>query len=756
VFLISVIAFAAGIYIETLYPLPILVSLSVSTLFLCAIPLALRRTYRVSFVLMAVCFVFAGMVRLALITEDRPVPHLKEATDVYGGIITESSPNTKIVKLAYPDNLSGLSVVFRTSDNLGINDEVRIFGSLRELSLTFRNPYLVTWKWLTRLEGISYELRGAIVSVRQGRNYVEAWRNYLARNIENSGAQHSGIIKALTIGDTTGLDEDTKALFLRTGTSHILAISGSNISIVTAFFFFIARMLMRTSVFVRLRGDDTKYAALLSIPFAILFMLTAGSGIPIIRATIMITVCMLAINFERERHIENTVALSALIILILYPYSIFMPTFQLTFMSVFFIILFSKALYPYARSWHPVLKWSFSSVLITLSAMIGTLPIVLYHFYGINPFAVVHNLILVPLMCVIAMPLALVGMFVPYGAYLLRLSGDILVISLKILRALDMGYLYPIVRPNLFETICYFVLIPSLFFLRVRLVRFALILILLPAISLYSMSLIKERFYNDTISLSFIDVGLGDAILVEAPHGMRLIIDGGGLRGGDFDVGRSVLTPILLSKKILTLDYVINTHPHGDHAGGLLYIVNNFGVKHFVTGTYVSQESVYNRIVETIQRKGLHPEVWKRGDRFLFKNGMEVMVFNPAPYLSLDDLNNRSIVLKIVYGKSSFLCTGDMESVIEEQLLMLKGVPIRADVLKVPHHGSKYSSSLDFLRAVKPSIAVLSVGKGITGLPSLEALERYRLLSIPVLRTDLNGFIEMRSDGNRIVYNTYR
>ncbi|HVN95928.1 MAG TPA: ComEC/Rec2 family competence protein, partial [Syntrophorhabdaceae bacterium] len=321
---------------------------------------------------------------------------------------------------------------------------------------------------------------------------------------------------------------------------------------------------------------------------------------------------------------------------------------------------------------------------------------------------------------------------------------------------LDMGYLYPIVRPNLFETICYFVLIPSLFFLRVRLVRFALILILLPAISLYSMSLIKERFYNDTISLSFIDVGLGDAILVEAPHGMRLIIDGGGLRGGDFDVGRSVLTPILLSKKILTLDYVINTHPHGDHAGGLLYIVNNFGVKHFVTGTYVSQESVYNRIVETIQRKGLHPEVWKRGDRFLFKNGMEVMVFNPAPYLSLDDLNNRSIVLKIVYGKSSFLCTGDMESVIEEQLLMLKGVPIRADVLKVPHHGSKYSSSLDFLRAVKPSIAVLSVGKGITGLPSLEALERYRLLSIPVLRTDLNGFIEMRSDGNRIVYNTYR
>ena len=107
---------------------------------------------------------------------------------------------------------------------------------------------MTSWKWLKQLEGISYEFKGTIISVTTGENYIEAWRKFLAKRIEDSGTKYAGIIKALTIGDTTGLDEKTKELFLRTGTSHILAISGSNIGIVTAFFFFIARMLLRISL----------------------------------------------------------------------------------------------------------------------------------------------------------------------------------------------------------------------------------------------------------------------------------------------------------------------------------------------------------------------------------------------------------------------------------------------------------------------------------------------------------------------------
>jgi competence protein ComEC len=784
-FLILVIAFVVGIYIEAIYPIPLVVSLISCLFFLCLIPIALRRTHRIASLMILICFVLAGMVRLGIVTENRSgiksnktnilrpdqnvnvnsrdlsflnnedgrVPD--EKMNIYEGLVTEASPNTKIIKLIAPIDSRGLQVILRTDDNITINDRVKMFGYMKELSLTFKNPSMTSWKWLKRLEGVSYEFKGAIISVTAGQSYIEAWRKFLARRIEDSGTKYAGIIKALAIGDTTDLDVQTKELFLKTGTSHILSISGSNISIVTAFFFFIARMLMRISVLMRLRGDDKKYAALLSIPFAVLFMLTAGSGIPIIRATIMIIVYMSALYFGRTRHVENTVALSALIILMIYPHSIFMPTFQLTFVSVFSILLFTKKLYPYARAWHPVFKWSFSSVLITISAMIGTLPIVLYHFYGVNPLAVIHNLIAVPLMCVIAMPLALVGMLVPYGEYLLRLSGEIISITLYILNHLNLGYLFPLIRPTLFETMSYFIILVSLLFIKKKLVRFIFIFILAPSLLIYSYGVVKDRFYNNDICFNFIDVGLGDAILVEAPQGMRMLIDGGGLYSGDFDMGKSILTPLLLSKKVLSLDYVINTHPHSDHYGGLLYVLDHFQVRHFATATYLVSDPAYNEILATAKKKNIPIALWKRGDDIIFNNRTELRVLNPPQGLTIENLNNRSLVINIRCGKNDFLFTGDIETAVEEQLIFSQ-FPLYADVLKIPHHGSKYSSSPYFLRAVKPAIAVMSVGPGIKGIPSEETLERYRLLSIPVLRTDRDGLIRVCSDGERISYCTYR
>jgi competence protein ComEC len=780
-FLISVIAFAAGIYIEAIHPTPLAVSLTLCVSLLCIVPITLRRARRTASLIILICFILAGMVRLDIVTANRLEiksnktlvmgsdtntrmnahnnPSFlngdKETSDIFEGIVSETSPNTKIIKLIFPENSRGLGIILRTQDSMTINDRVKMFGYIKELHLTFNNPSLTSWKWMKQLEDISYEFKGKIISITPGESHIEAWRKFLAKRIEDSGTKNAGIIKALTIGDTMNLDEQTKDLFLRTGTSHILAISGSNISIVVAFFFFITRMFMRTSLLMRLRGDDKRHAALFSIPFAILFMLTAGSSIPIIRATIMITVYMLALYFERTRHIENTIALSALIILMIYPHSIFMPTFQLTFVSVFFIILFSKTFYAYTRSWHPVLKWSFSSVLITISAMVGTFPIVLYHFYGINPVSFLHNIIAVPLMCIIAMPLALVGMLMPYGEYLLRLSGEIISITLSILGHLNKGYLYPLLRPTLFETMGYFIIIISLFSIQKKLVRSIFIFILAPIMLIYSYTVVKERFYSNNICFNFIDVGLGDAVLVEAPQGMRMLIDGGGLYSGDFDIGKSVLTPVLLSKKVLSLDYVINTHPHSDHYGGLLYILNHFQVKYFITGTHFVSDPAYNELFKAAKRKNVTIELWKEGDTATFNNGTAIRVLNPSQALTIDNLNNRSLVINVQYGKNNFLLTGDIETAIEEQLIF-SHFPLYTDVLKIPHHGSKYSSSSYFLRATKPAIAVMSVGAGIKGIPSEETLERYRMLSIPVLRTDRDGLIRICSNGERISYCTYK
>jgi competence protein ComEC len=749
---IAIFSFASGIYLGALHNIPLKFILAPLVLILPFIPFTIRKSSYLSFLLVLACFMLLGMARIGVVTASQVAMGASTAKEIYEGIVSESSPNTKIIKLTKPLEFADLKVVLRTLQTLNINDKIRVFGEIREVNPTFKNPYLLSWKWLKKLEGVSYDLRGTIISITPGTHYVHAVRNSLKQKIDVSGAQYAGIIKALTIGDTTGLGEETKKLFLHTGTSHILAISGSNIGIVTAFFFFISRFLIRRIRVLRLRGDDTRYAALATIPFAFAFMLIAGSSIPTVRATIMITVYMLSLYFGRGRDLFNTVALSALIILLIYPHSLFTPSFQLTFASVVFIILFTQRIFPLIKTDNRLLKWFLLSMGMTISATIGTLPVVLYHFYGVNFFAVLHNLVAVPLMCIIAMPLSLLGVVLPWGEYLLRLAGEVLSATVSILTTLNWGYIYPMVRPNLFEIILYFIFILILLNMRKKIAFTIMVLIILPVASGYTYYMYHERFKNN-LRVNFIDVGNGDAMLVEAPGGMRMLIDGGGFQASDFDVGKSILTPILLSKKILTLDYVINTHPHGDHLGGLPTIIRDFTVNNFSTGTYFISREKFVDVMKLLKEKRIPLTTWKRGDTLLLKNSIEIMVLNPGPETGTDDLNNASLVFKMVHDNFSILFAGDIGTDVEEKLILSRK-NLRADVLKIPHHGSRHSSSHEFLAAVQPKIAVLSVGKGILGIPSHEALKRYDAFSIPVLRTDRDGMIQLLASKNGVVYST--
>jgi competence protein ComEC len=744
-FIIVVLSFVAGIYLEAVYPCPPARLLLIILAPLPFIPFLIPKKPTLASSLMVVLFVLTGMLRLAIVTSSQTYVVFEDQSEVYEGVIVEQSPNTKVVRIEKPLDFRGMKVIFRTTDRLRINDKIKVFGQLREMALTHNNPSLISWKWTKRLEGISHEIRGTIIATSPGTNLIHWWRDFLSRRIEASGAANPGIIKALTVGDTTGINEETKTLFQKTGTSHILAISGSNIGIVTGFFFFITRALIRRSSRLRQRGDDIRYAALLSIPFAFAFMLTAGSSIPTIRATIMITVFMIGLFSERGKHMINTIALSALVILLIYPHSLFSPSFQLTFMSVLLIVICSERFYP-LRTESKILRWFASSILMTVAATIGSMPIVIYHFYGFNPFSIVYNLIAVPLMCVIAMPISLLGLVLPWGEYLLRFSGVVLDFTVHTLEYLNTGYIYPVVRPTLFECLLYFSLVLPLFYVKKRIVLAGLVFFLIPSALGYSWYTYLERFHNRTLCIHFIDVGLGDAMLVEAPRGIRMLVDGGGGYRDNNDVGTSIITPILLSRKIQTIDYVINTHPHGDHIGGLLAVLKSFRVKHFVTGAYFGKETNFLDLLVLLKEKGIPLEIWKKGERYAFKENMEIDVLNPGKDISSDNPNNASLVLKLTHGDNSFLLTGDIDRQVEEKLI-LTGTPVRSRVIKIPHHGSHFSNSISFVQAVKPDMAVLSVGKGIKGLPGDGALDTYKALSVPVFRTDQHGLIKICSDG---------
>jgi competence protein ComEC len=755
-FLVSVLAFILGIYVQAIRPLPIPLIVGVLLGAFVLIPLLLRKSGMTVVCLLLLGFCLAGSFRLALLQKSDPsAPSTaQEKTDLYAGRVTESSGRIKTVKLSFPASHQGVRTLFLSDEPMPINTEIRVVGLLRELNPSFRNPSVSSWKWLKRLEGIEYELKGKAVSVKPGISLVEEARGYFKSNIEQSGARHTDVLASLTIGDRTSLDEEKKRLFVQTGTSHVLAISGFNVGIVSGFFFLLLKTLFGLPLTYRLSGRHTRYAALLTIPFPFAFMFVAGAGVSVIRATIMLIIVMISVFLERARHTINIVALSALAILLIYPHSLFAPAFQLTFLSLFFILVFLENWYPMiAKIKWPAVRWTVSAACSTAAATLGTAPVVIYHFYGINPFTVFHNLAAVPLIGVAATSLSLVGMLHPVLAPALWLAGWITEVNIQILKALDFGYIFPIIRPNLPEILIYYSLLLSLLCIRKK-AAVALLIVSLLLLLVTAAFTVAAR-YNSDMRVSFLDVGGGDSILIEAPSGVRILVDGGGFYGEGFDVGEKVLTPLLLARKIRTIDYVIVTHPHADHQGGLASVLRNFKVRHFVTGNLFPEYSQFRTLVDTASRRGAVIHLWKRGDSYRLAPGVEALVLNPPASRRGGDVNDSSLVLLLRHEKNGFLLTGDIKEELEEELIN-SGFFIRANVLKVAHHGSRFSSSFPSLLAICPRLAVITCGPGAPkGLPSEETLGRFRTLRIPVLRTDRQGMIEVRSDRESLSYRAF-
>lgn len=752
-FVAAVLALASGIALEAFWRAP------AAPLFFAALGIAavipfFFRWGKACALLTLAGFMLIGAARLAFMERGQFVPDETRSDAIYEGLVVESAPRVKVLSLSRPAALKGMRVAFPSGADLDVSQTVRVFGSIRPLVPSFKNPGTISWKWLKKLEGVGFEVRGKLLSTGRSDDPIAAMRRYFARNIERAGAPRADILKALTIGDRTAIPQETNDLFLHTGTSHILAISGFNVAVISGFFFFIARFAFGRVRRFRLSGQDRRYAALATIPFPFVFMLIAGAGVSVIRATIMITVFMLALFLQRKTHFYNTMALAACVILLIYPHSLLTPSFQLTFMSLLFIVICSKRLSPvFVKMRSGILRWSCSTVLATAAATLGTAPIVLYYFYGINPLSLLPNLATVPLMGVAATGLGLVGMTHPWGRPLLLLAGYVTQGNVALLRTLDFGYLYPLIRPGFSEIALYYGLVMALLYVDRKQVAALLFCVVLPLCAVQVYADYRMRFNTD-LRIHFIDVGAGDAALIEAPGGLRILIDGGGFPGSDFDMGRQVIAPFLLYRKVLTIDYVINTHPHADHIGGLSYVLQHFKVSHLVTAGFFPEERKFLELVRIARARGVPHLIWKKGDGIKTR-AFRIDTLYPAGSPPLDNLNDTSLVFRVRHGETTFLLPADITTGVEEQLI-LSGVPLKSDVLKLPHHGSGSSNSFAFIYAVRPKLGILSGAAGvIKNLPSPDALKRYKALSIPVLRTDMQGLIEVRSDGSHIRWKTY-
>ena len=245
------------------------------------------------------------------------------------------------------------------------------------------------------------------------------------------------------------------------------------------------------------------------------------------------------------------------------------------------------------------------------------------------------------------------------------------------------------------------------------------------------------------MKVHFIDVGQGDAILVEV-NNKNLLIDSGS------KTERSKLFNYLNSRKIETLDYVIATHPHEDHIGNMAEVINTYNIKKFYAPKVENTTKSFEQMITALKENNLKINVIKSGTGSIkLGKNTKVSVFSPLNDI-YDNLNNYSPIIKIQYGETSFLFTGDAEREVEEEVLA-EGCNLDADVIKIGHHGSTTSTSLDFIKAVDPYIAVISVGlDNCYGHPNKGILSLLYNYDLTIFRTDIDGTILLISDGENI------
>jgi competence protein ComEC len=273
---------------------------------------------------------------------------------------------------------------------------------------------------------------------------------------------------------------------------------------------------------------------------------------------------------------------------------------------------------------------------------------------------------------------------------------------------------------------------------------------LIGSLAVVALILLGYLFYQEkdaNLSVNYLDVGQGDAILIKTPANQKILIDGG---PDDLLITKLGRYFNFYDKNI---DLMILTHAHSDHLVGLVEVLKRYQVKKILYTGVIQTTPDYLAWLKLIKEKNIPLTIAQAGQEYQFIGGVNLIILFPMSDLTnqeFKDLNQSSIVCQLIYGKTKFLFTGDLPAEEEAQLLAT-GVNLKSDVLKVGHHGSKYSSSFNFLKAVSPSLAVISVGTDNKfGHPNQGTLDRIAGLGIKILRTDQSGDIIIKSDGNKI------
>jgi competence protein ComEC len=558
----------------------------------------------------------------------------------------------------------------------------------------------------------------------------------------------AGVARALVLGDGGALGYAQRQTIAAVGLAHLFAVSGLHVALVSGTLVRSLHWLLRG---LALGFDPRRLAAAIGIPLTLLHALFAGGSPSAWRAAITAALTWALVVIGRRPSAAAVTAAAALILSAPDPAIALRPAFLLSIVATSAIL--SAPRVSGSQSWRRLR----ASAIISARTLIATMPLVWWWFGGIPLIGWLANIVVLPFGSWVVIPLAHVFALTPSIPAAAEAVGAALTVAVRVLLSLcDAFAPLTVTRrlPPLDVTQGLLVLAACVLLLIARTWRCRLSILLVSALLWFAAdrALVAREQPRDLLRVSFIDVGQGDATLIDFPNGQLALVDTG--QGGRHPAARE-LRGLLAARRRSRIDLLVITHGHPDHYGGLPDLIGEIEIGElWVNGQLLieEQDGAMAQLVSSAMARGTRvrfaPELCSRNPRF---GGADLEVLWPCPrYDAALGLNDNSIVIRLAFGRRSFLLTGDLER-DSERLLVAAGRLQRSDVLKVAHHGSRTSTSPAFLSTVRPSLAVISSGAGNRyGHPSPEVVERLREAGARVLRTDVHGGVIITTDGERL------
>lgn len=583
----------------------------------------------------------------------------------------------------------------------------------------------------------------------------------------------AGIFSAILMGDKTELDQEIKDLYSLSGIAHILAISGLHISLIGMFLYSLLRKRFSFAT-----------SSALTIAVVTLFAITSGMGIATIRAFVMFILKLIGEILGRKYDYITAISLSALILLADNPFIIINSGFQMSFCAMITItIIWPKVVYLIN-----IKSKIANSIVFSLCIGIFMNPVIAYNYFQLPTYSFMLNIIVVPLLGIVVIS-AIAGSGMGFLSILmgktaltpgclilevytflcenvLKIPGAVIVVGKPTIKIIVLYYIvivfslfcFTLVRKN-YEKDCNIkemidengkkVINSQIILKKQRKFDFKI------RLAVIGISILSGFFIYYTpskgLDIQFMDVGQGDGIFIKADDGTTITIDGG---SSDVkNVAKYRMIPCIKASGTGVIDYAVITHADKDHISGIEEILNmntenGLTIRNLVMPHVSYEDEAYDELLTAAKTKGIQVLYIKEGDTMKLGK-VEIKCIHPDGKYISDNRNDYSTVLSLKYENFSALFTGDIPAEIEKSII--NKIDNNYTILKVAHHGSKYSSDMEFLKKVMPAYSVISVGEDNSyGHPGTETINKLKSLNSKILRTDLSGEIEIFSKENNM------